>query len=88
MSIPTQEQVDQKAQEIKRNIKTSIYDFLQENYKILQRRRKNTRLEMILIDDCTIDTLKFKSPEHINLNVETLCFYMALDYYNVPENMW
>jgi hypothetical protein len=84
----TQNQIDDKAKDIKKAIKDSSDNFLKKNYLILKRKRKNTRLECILISDCELNTLVFKAPEEIELYIDTVCFYMALDHYNIPDYRW
>ena len=83
----TQVDIDKKAEEIKKGI-VNTSEFLYNNYKILLKKKNNTRLELILIDDCIKKTLYFKSPEHIDFNLKTVCFYLALEHYNVPCEKW
>jgi len=88
MSV-TQEQVENKAAEIKNKVDlTQNVDFIKNNYEILLKKRVNTRLELIIINDCLQNTWKYKSPEHVDLSLETICFYLALDKLGVEPEKW
>lgn len=80
----TQKDIDIKANEIRSNI-NNIHAFLYKNYKILLKKRDgNTIDDMLLIGDCEEETLDFKAPEQIEGYIRTLCFYLALEHYNIP----
>ena len=80
----TQKDIDIKANEILSNINNS-HAFLYKNYKILlKKRRGNTIDDMLLIENCEQESLDFKAPEQIQDFVKTICFYLALEDYNIP----
>jgi len=87
MSNITQEQVEQSAQEIKNNITDNMV-FLKQNYNILKKKIHNTKQERIFISNLEINNFIYQSPEAVNLFIDTVCFYMALEKLNVPTNLW
>ena len=83
----TQKDVEKLADEIKNSI-VNDDDFLNKNYNILKKKRVNTRQERIFMGNKESGTLFYQSPESINLFVNTVCFYMALEKLGVPCNTW
>ncbi len=98
MPLPTQKDVENKSVEIMREAEkdfdstlnriTNIRKFLYKNYEILLNKPRPTRLDNILIDDCQNNTLSYKAPEQIELNFETICFYLALEKFNIEPKYW
>lgn len=83
----TQEQVEKLAQEIKNSITDSTV-FLKENYRILKKKKCNSGQERIFISNIEKNNLYYQSPESIDLFVDTVCFYMALEKLKVPIHLW
>ena len=87
--MPTQKDVETKSAELEKLYREqNVSNFLYENYHILLKVNHPTRLERILIDDCEKKTLGYKSPEQIELNFRTICFYLALQSLGVPSSEW
>ena len=97
--LPSQKDVENKTKEIKLRIENEQFEkdlhrienikkFLYKNYKILLKKKNNTRFEKIIIDDCIKRTLYYKPPEQLELNYETICFYMALEELEISNENW
>ncbi len=95
----TQEDVDNKTLDIMKKTEDVEFDkdldriqniknFLYKNYKILLKKKYNSRFERIIIDDCKKETLFYKPPEQIELNYKTICFYMALEELGIDKENW
>ena len=87
MSNTTQKEVEKLAKKIKNGI-DNINTFLNQNYSILKKKRQNTRLERIFIENQEENNLFYQSPENINMFVETVCFYMAMEQLKIPFDEW
>ena len=87
----TQSDIDNKAKEFKSNIPyalSSRHEFLKNNYKILYRKKNPVYLDLILINDCINNSLDYRAPECIDFSIDTICFYLALDYYKISDIDW
>jgi hypothetical protein len=94
--MPTQKDVETKSIELEKfyrekyNIsgQQNMSNFLYENYEVMLEKKRPRRLDSILIDDCQKKTLGYKSPEQIDLNFQTVCFYLALQNLGVHSSKW
>ena len=87
MANITQKDVDDYSKKIKNEV-ANILEFLKNNYKILLKKKLNTRQETIFLKNIEEDSLIYQSPESIDLFVDTVCFYMALEKFHIPYVHW
>lgn len=87
MSNITQKDVEEYSKKIKSEV-VNILEFLKNNYKILLKKQVNSRQERIFLKNLEENTLLYQSPEAVNLFVDTVCFYMALEKLGVPNDQW
>ena len=87
MSNITQKDVEEYSKKIKSEV-VNILEFLKDNCKILLKKQVNTRQERIFLKNIEQNNLLYQSPEAINLFIDTVCFYMALEKLGIPYEQW
>ncbi len=88
--LPTQEEVEKVMKEIIRTRAKDEYEFLVENYEILNKLppTKRSRTINIIIGNCFTRTLQYTAPEGIKDYVVKVAFYLALYELNVDPSNW
>jgi hypothetical protein len=87
MSDVTQKDVELLSRKIRDNI-INDYDFIMKNYTILKKKNCNTKQELVWLKNTEDNNLFYQSPESIELFIDTLCFYIALETLGVPYEQW
>ncbi len=94
--ITTQTDIDKYVSNIVSSLYSDDFDiqminwinFLKDNYHILEKKSKHTRLEHLLIKNAknpkdVYKNFRYTAPETILLYVKTIAFYFALDNFKI-----